>query len=267
MKKTRQKIRRGLLVASLLLLPVTLYYFSPALCLQGAASGVASGSVLVFAGLFVSALFLGRAFCGWACPMGVLQELTAPLRGRPVARRRLAARRVRLPDLARDLGGRPAGAHYPAGGRGVVLRAGPAGGAAGELSHLVLDRPVPDRRPLRPQLPGLAGAAPGRAPPGLPALRRLHPRLPHEYRRPGERAGGRPGDHGLHPVRLLRGRLPAGGDPLFLQQGYAAGPGTSGPQPAGLQPAGTRPACTRRPAPFFRCRKRGWAGWAAPTSA
>jgi len=89
MKKTRQKIRRGLLIASLLLLPVTLYYFSPALCLQGATAGVASGSVLVFAGLFVSALFLGRAFCGWACPMGGLQELTTRLRGRPVARRRI----------------------------------------------------------------------------------------------------------------------------------------------------------------------------------
>ena len=60
----RQKVRRGLLLASLSLLPVTLYYFSPALSLQGAAAGVASGSILVFAGLFVSALFLGRAFCG-----------------------------------------------------------------------------------------------------------------------------------------------------------------------------------------------------------
>ncbi len=87
--KLRQKVRRGLLTASLLLLPVTLYYFSPALSLQGAAAGLASGSLLVFAGLFVSALFLGRAFCGWACPMGGLQELTARLRGRPVARRRI----------------------------------------------------------------------------------------------------------------------------------------------------------------------------------
>jgi polyferredoxin len=85
----RQKVRHALLTSSLLLLPVTLYYFSPALSLQGAAAGVASGSVLVFAGLFVSALFLGRAFCGWSCPMGGLQELTARLRGRPVARLRI----------------------------------------------------------------------------------------------------------------------------------------------------------------------------------
>ena len=89
MKTKRQLTRRVLLIASLLLLPVTLYYFSPALSLQGAASGVASGSVLLFAGLFVSALVLGRAFCGWACPMGGLQELTALLRGRAVARRRV----------------------------------------------------------------------------------------------------------------------------------------------------------------------------------
>jgi len=87
--KIRQKVRRGLLTASLLLLPVTLYYFSPALSLQGAAAGVATGSVLVFAVLFLSALFLGRAFCGWACPLGGLQEHTARLQGRPVARRRI----------------------------------------------------------------------------------------------------------------------------------------------------------------------------------
>jgi polyferredoxin len=87
--KLRQKVRRSLLTASLLLLPVTLYYFSPALCLQGAAAGLASGSLLVFAALFVCSLFLGRAFCGWACPMAGLQELTARLRGRPVARRRI----------------------------------------------------------------------------------------------------------------------------------------------------------------------------------
>jgi ferredoxin-type protein NapH len=87
--KTRQKTRRGLLIAAFILLPVTLYYFSPALSLQGAASGVASGSVLVFAGLLVSALLVGRLFCGWACPMGGLQELTFRLRGRAVRRKRI----------------------------------------------------------------------------------------------------------------------------------------------------------------------------------
>jgi len=87
--KLRQKLRRAALIAAFVLLPITLYYFSPVLSLQGSASGIASGSLLVFAGLFVSSLFIGRAFCGWACPMGGLQELTFRLRGRPVARRRL----------------------------------------------------------------------------------------------------------------------------------------------------------------------------------
>jgi polyferredoxin len=87
--KTRQKIRKTLLTAAFILLPVTLYYFSPALSLQGAAAGVAAGSLLVFAGLFISSLFAGRLFCGWACPMGGLQELTFHLRGRPVRRRRI----------------------------------------------------------------------------------------------------------------------------------------------------------------------------------
>ena len=87
--KLRQKIRRAALITAFALLPVTLYYFSPFLSIQGAAAGVAAGIVLVFAGLFVASLFLGRAFCGWACPMGGLQELTFRLRGRPVARQRI----------------------------------------------------------------------------------------------------------------------------------------------------------------------------------
>jgi ferredoxin-type protein NapH len=35
--------------------------------------------------LFVSSLFLGRLWCGWACPAGGLQEICAPVNSRPVA--------------------------------------------------------------------------------------------------------------------------------------------------------------------------------------
>lgn len=87
--KTRQKVRRGLLVASLALFPVTFYWLSPAVPLQGAAEGIVAGSLLVFALLFVQSLLFGRLFCGWACPAGGLQELTAIVRSRPVNRRRL----------------------------------------------------------------------------------------------------------------------------------------------------------------------------------
>jgi ferredoxin-type protein NapH len=85
--KTRQKVRRAALVTSLALFPVTLYYLSPMLCLQGAAGGIITGSVLVFLGQFVSALVLGRAFCGWACPAGGMQEIAALARGRRIRRR------------------------------------------------------------------------------------------------------------------------------------------------------------------------------------
>jgi polyferredoxin len=70
----RQRVRKALLFLSLLLFPVTLYYFSPLLILQGASEGVINGSFIVFALMFVSALFVGRLWCGWACPAGALQE-------------------------------------------------------------------------------------------------------------------------------------------------------------------------------------------------
>lgn len=85
----RQRIRRALLLLSLLLFPITLYYFSPALIIQGAAEGVVTGSFIVFGLMFLSALFVGRLWCGWACPAGALQELGAPINDRRVPGRRL----------------------------------------------------------------------------------------------------------------------------------------------------------------------------------
>lgn len=70
----RQKIRKLLLLISFLLFPVTLYYFSPVLIIEGGFSGIVTGSLLLFAALFAASLFFGRAFCGWICPAGGLQE-------------------------------------------------------------------------------------------------------------------------------------------------------------------------------------------------
>lgn len=69
----RQRVRKALLFVSFLLFPVTLYYFSPALILQGASEGVINGSFIVFGLMFLSALSVGRLWCGWACPAGALQ--------------------------------------------------------------------------------------------------------------------------------------------------------------------------------------------------
>jgi ferredoxin-type protein NapH len=76
---TRQRFRKALLFASLLVFPVTLYYFSPALILQGASEGIVNGSFIVFGLMFLSSLFVGRLWCGWACPAGALQEFGQPI--------------------------------------------------------------------------------------------------------------------------------------------------------------------------------------------
>jgi len=81
----RQRIRKALQFISFLLLPATLYYFSPMLILQGASEGVVNGSLIVFALLFLASLFLGRAWCGWLCPTGALQELCAPINDKPTS--------------------------------------------------------------------------------------------------------------------------------------------------------------------------------------
>jgi ferredoxin-type protein NapH len=86
---TRQRIRKALLLVSFLLFPLTLYYFSPALIIQGASEGIVTGSFIVFVAMFLSALFVGRLWCSWACPAGALQELGAPINDQRVPRKRL----------------------------------------------------------------------------------------------------------------------------------------------------------------------------------
>lgn len=70
----RQRLRKALIICSFLLFPVTIYYLSPYLIIMGASEGIIAGSFIVFALMFLSALFFGRAFCGWVCPAGGLQE-------------------------------------------------------------------------------------------------------------------------------------------------------------------------------------------------
>ncbi len=79
----RQRVRKGLIFAIFLLLPVILNYFSPYLIIDGASQGIVNGSFIVFMLLFFFSLLLGRAWCGWACPAAGLQESCFPVKDSP----------------------------------------------------------------------------------------------------------------------------------------------------------------------------------------
>jgi len=79
---TRQRIRTGLLYASFLFFPVTLYYFSPLLIIKSGMEGIINASFIVFGLMFVSSLFFGRLWCGWACPGAALQDFAQPINNR-----------------------------------------------------------------------------------------------------------------------------------------------------------------------------------------
>jgi len=85
--RTRQKVRKALLLISFLLFPLTIYYFSPVLVIMGSSEGIITGSLVVFAAMFISSLFLGRLFCGWLCPVGGLQEALFVARDKKVSSR------------------------------------------------------------------------------------------------------------------------------------------------------------------------------------
>ncbi len=71
----RQQVREALAVIMFVLFPVIFYYMSPYLVIMGASEGIIAGSLITFIALFISSLFLGRAYCGWVCPAGATQEL------------------------------------------------------------------------------------------------------------------------------------------------------------------------------------------------
>lgn len=73
----RQNFRKLVLISSLLLFPITIYYLSPYLIITGAIDGIITGSFIVFIAMLIGSIFLGRLFCGYLCPVGGLQECAA----------------------------------------------------------------------------------------------------------------------------------------------------------------------------------------------
>lgn len=84
--------RRFGLFLMLLLLPVTLNYFSPYLIIDGLINKVAAGAFFVWLAMLITSLFFGRAFCAYVCPYGGLQMITdlvlqKPLKQIPLLRK------------------------------------------------------------------------------------------------------------------------------------------------------------------------------------
>lgn len=70
----RQTIRKSIILTLFMFFPAIFCYFSPYLIIDGAFQGIAVGSLVVFVLMFLFSLFFGRAFCGWVCPVGAMQD-------------------------------------------------------------------------------------------------------------------------------------------------------------------------------------------------
>ena len=84
--KKRQKIRKGLILVSFFLFPAVFYYLSPVLIIEASSKGIMNGSFILFSLMFISSLFLGRAYCGWVCPGAGCQEAVFLARDKKVTR-------------------------------------------------------------------------------------------------------------------------------------------------------------------------------------
>jgi ferredoxin-type protein NapH len=71
----RQQLRAAILALSFLLMSVTFVYFSPYVMMVGLANGVVAAALIFWILIFLLTFIIGRAFCGYICPMGAEQEL------------------------------------------------------------------------------------------------------------------------------------------------------------------------------------------------
>ena len=85
----RQRIRKAMVILSFLSFPITMNFLSPYVIIDGATNGILNGSLVMFGLMFTSSLFLGRAWCGWVCPGGGMQEIVEPVNNRPVNGRKI----------------------------------------------------------------------------------------------------------------------------------------------------------------------------------
>jgi len=82
----RQKIRLIVLFLILITFPITMNYFSVYLIIEGSAQGTMTFSFFFWSLFTLTALFFGRAACGYICPLGAIQETKDRMATKQLAR-------------------------------------------------------------------------------------------------------------------------------------------------------------------------------------
>ncbi|HBL16642.1 MAG: hypothetical protein A2X36_16710 [Elusimicrobia bacterium GWA2_69_24] len=85
---SRQQWRKLILFSIFLAMPPLFFWYSPWHLWIGARQGILCGSGLLFAVMFLSGLFLGRAYCGWACSPAGIQEAWCMVQDKRLASQR-----------------------------------------------------------------------------------------------------------------------------------------------------------------------------------
>lgn len=81
--KLRQKIRKTLIFISVILFPVTMFYYSPYVIIHAATESVICGSFILFALMLFFSIFFGRIFCGYMCAGAGLGEMSGCINSKP----------------------------------------------------------------------------------------------------------------------------------------------------------------------------------------